>query len=143
MVVNSKRPSSAVGTRPWPKKLGIHRFLLGIFWMRILAMRVGLPDFQQSVGDGRLVAVEHLAGNDHALSGSVRASYVSDVPRFHADTEKRSDRLPWAGGKFHAAASGELLMVKIFQRGGLAAAQNDIETVTQRLSRESGFPIEL
>src|ERR1700689_1469399 len=76
--------------------------------MRVLPMRVRLPDFKDRVGYRYSVAVEQMAFNSHALSGCAGAYQVIVNGRSHTDGEERADGLrcgslpahfksPWAG----------------------------------------------
>jgi hypothetical protein len=54
------------------------RFLPSIFWMVVLAVRVGLPQFNHGIRDRQSIAIEHAADHGHALSLYIFAGNARD-----------------------------------------------------------------
>src|SRR5215472_399424 len=55
---------------PEAVEAGLKELVLLVRRMRVLAVAVRLPDFEQSIRHGIAVAVEHLTGNGHPLTGN-------------------------------------------------------------------------
>ena len=61
-----------VGERaPAAAEVGVYGCQVGVFLVAVAAASVGLPDFQQGVGHGAAVFVEHAAVDDDALADGV------------------------------------------------------------------------
>src|ERR1700733_12611730 len=68
-----------------PAEPGLQWLVLPILRMRILAKRICLPDFHQSIGDPNSVAINHAPLNRDSLTGHSFASHVVTVQPLQAE----------------------------------------------------------
>src|SRR5271163_3376766 len=86
---------------PIPAKSGLDRFFLRIIRMRVFSLRVGLPDFDDSVRHRNAIAVQNATRNFYALTGDAgRRKVVAIEPR-ETNPEKRPDGLRSGRGNAH------------------------------------------
>src|SRR5258708_27074669 len=80
---------------------------LRVFRMSVFAVRVGLPDFNHSIGYGLAVAVKHLAFDRQSLAGHSLARPVVGAETVQANAKKWSDRLRGCGRNMHVTSPSE------------------------------------
>jgi hypothetical protein len=74
------------------RETGLERFVLRVFGMRIAAVRVRLPDFDQRIADAVAVGVDDPALDTNLSPLTARTGKSCDEP-VETDVEKRSRRL--------------------------------------------------
>src|SRR6202041_1085431 len=115
-----------------PAESGLQWLAPPILRMRVLAMRIRLPHFHQSIRDPNSVAINHAPLNRDALTGHPFAGQVVTVQPLHAEFEKRANRLRSSRSHSHL----------LFHRRGFAPAQDEVEPVAERMLRYRCIPVE-
>src|SRR5208337_3558067 len=83
----------------------LDRLVLRVFRMRVLALGIGLPDFDDGVVDRFAVAGDDAAGEADAFAADARAGEVDHDDGREADPDVRADGLRCGGELAHGALS--------------------------------------
>src|SRR5882672_2984953 len=76
--------------------------VLHVFCVRILAMCIGLPDFENRVGDWSAVAIQHSPVNGDSLAGNAQVRKVVAIQPSEAKLEERANCLRRRGLGTHS-----------------------------------------
>src|SRR3954470_21409277 len=77
------------------------RLVLGIVGMRVSAMLVRLPNFENGIIDGLAIAIQNAPPNQHFSGRLCGWREVVDVERFESDAEVGAYSLRCGGGQVH------------------------------------------
>jgi hypothetical protein len=72
---------------------GRQRHLARIFWVRIPAVRIGLPDLHEGVGHRLAIAIEHAPPNLKMLTRATWTCHAVDAEPREADLQVGANRL--------------------------------------------------
>src|SRR6202790_2215108 len=92
------------GSRHAPEttKRGVEGFLLGIFRMVILALRVSLPQFNHCIGHGSAIAIQYLTDEPTPLAFCFRPRQAADGSSIcQAEVQIRTNGLRRGGNEIH------------------------------------------
>src|SRR3984957_17737578 len=84
----------------------LNRLVLGVLGMRVLAVRIGLPDFQQGIGNRRAVAVQNASRNYNVFSGHLGGGQRVAIPGRAPNGEVRTHGLRRCRNQRHYSSSG-------------------------------------
>src|SRR5579872_3764316 len=84
----TKRPMLVCGDAAEPAEGRRRRFVLHVVGMRVLALRIGLPDFQDCIVDRFALAIDHPAVQGDLVRGGRRRRKIAGIERRQADAEE-------------------------------------------------------
>jgi hypothetical protein len=113
------------------RELRIKGLWLTVLRMRVLAVRIGLPNLQKSIRHWDAIAVENAAFDPDPLAGNTLLGKVVLNEPVQPNLEKWSDGL--RGGRLQAYS--------VLHRSCVAPAQNKVEMITQGVLRNCALPV--
>src|SRR6202034_4943364 len=111
----------------------LQRLVLRVLSVSIFPVCVGLPDFQNRIRHRVAIAIKNPTLNCDALAGDELASQMVTIELLQTNFEKRTDRLRRSRVQTHL----------FLHRRRFTPAQDEIEVITESMSRHGCIPIEV